>query len=672
MATSILLGLALVAISPVTSAPSEADLKAYEDAKGLAQRDPDAHVKLALWCEAHGLGAERMKHLAIAVLADPQHATARGLLGLVAFRGQWKKPEAVAEKVRSDAETARALAEYNEKRAQTRLTASDQWELALWCEQKGLKAEAIAHFATVVRLDPTHEKAWKHLGYKKHSGRWMTEALVAAEKADAEAQVRADRRWLPLLEKWKTALGQKDKRAEAEKQLAAITDPRAVRAIVQAFVPGGAASQLKAVQLLGQIDAPTASHALAILAVGSPSPEVRRAATETLKNRDARDVLELWVNMIRRPFKFEVRPVGGPGSPGALFVEGEKFNIRRLYTPPALPARAVSLYNQLASNVFAPLDRNDTGLWQNVAGPAMANPAAWGQAAGFGWQQTGIVAAATADPLALLRTNREVQLAQIVADYQRSAVSSQQQLERDCAAVQAANGAIQSTNESALLALASVTDQRLGTDREAWAKWLTEERGYAYEPPKQKPKPTFDQVVMPSYTPISAGGHGACFGKGTLVRTLDGTAQIETLRVGDVALAQNTRTGALSFQPIVAIYHNKPNATLKLTLGGETILATPIHRFWKAGKGWVMSRELRVGDHIRSLGGLVTIEKIEPDQVQPVFNLEVAEGQSFFVGAQGLLVHDNSLVRPELQPFDAEANLAAASADNRGKPAPIK
>ena len=53
-------------------------MAAYEAARARAGRDADAHVRLALWCEAHGLEAERLKHLAIAVLADPSHATGAG------------------------------------------------------------------------------------------------------------------------------------------------------------------------------------------------------------------------------------------------------------------------------------------------------------------------------------------------------------------------------------------------------------------------------------------------------------------------------------------------------------------------------------------------------------------------------------------------------------------
>ncbi len=65
-------------------AATKADLSAYEAAQAKVGRDADAHVKLALWCEAHGLTAERIKHLMLATLINPSNATARGLLGLVA------------------------------------------------------------------------------------------------------------------------------------------------------------------------------------------------------------------------------------------------------------------------------------------------------------------------------------------------------------------------------------------------------------------------------------------------------------------------------------------------------------------------------------------------------------------------------------------------------------
>ena len=64
------------------------DLDAYHAAAARAGHDANAHIRLALWCEAHGLSAERVTQLALAVLYDPSNALARGLSGLVSLSGE--------------------------------------------------------------------------------------------------------------------------------------------------------------------------------------------------------------------------------------------------------------------------------------------------------------------------------------------------------------------------------------------------------------------------------------------------------------------------------------------------------------------------------------------------------------------------------------------------------
>src|SRR5258708_1913525 len=116
MVSAFLVGVGLLAVlSPDDAKPAPADetVKAYETARAEVGRDPKAHVKVALWCETHGMPAERLKHLAIAVMLDPRDALARGLMGVVAFGGQWKSPEAVSEKIRADQDLGARLAEYN-------------------------------------------------------------------------------------------------------------------------------------------------------------------------------------------------------------------------------------------------------------------------------------------------------------------------------------------------------------------------------------------------------------------------------------------------------------------------------------------------------------------------------------------------------------------------------
>jgi hypothetical protein len=98
------------------------------------------------------------------------------------------------------------------------------------------------------------------------------------------------------------------------------------------------------------------------------------------------------------------------------------------------------------------------------------------------------------------------------------------------------------------------------------------------------------------------------------------------------------------------------------------VVTTPIHRFWKSGAGWVMARDLKPGDAVRAIGGVVRLVSTAPDAVQPVYNLEVAEGRSYFVGERGALVHDYSPALPVTGPFDVAprtADLAGLSTGDR-------
>ena len=45
---------------------------------------------------------------------------------------------------------------------------------------------------------------------------------------------------------------------------------------------------------------------------------------------------------------------------------------------------------------------------------------------------------------------------------------------------------------------------------------------------------------------------------------------------------------------------------------------------------------------------------IVPGLLEPLYNLDVAESRSFFVGDHGALVHDNTLPASRTAPFDAE------------------
>ena len=251
---------ALLGADPDRSGPpaptAAADLSAYDTARRSAGRDPNAHVRLALWCESHGLQSERMKHLALAVLYDPSHALARGLLGMVSYQGKWGRPEVVGEQVQKDPAYRIAMREYLDRRARTADKADAQLKLAAWCDQKGLKAQALTHYEQVIQLDPTRETAWKHLGFKKQGNRWVKPDQAAAAKQEAERQKEADKHWKPILEKLRDDLRSKDapRRARPEEALAGINDPRAVPMIWRLLVAGADGSPLAAIATLSHIE----------------------------------------------------------------------------------------------------------------------------------------------------------------------------------------------------------------------------------------------------------------------------------------------------------------------------------------------------------------------------------------------------------------------------------
>ena len=121
-----------------------------------------------------------------------------------------------------------------------------------------------------------------------------------------------------------------------------------------------------AVQVLGQIDGPAASRAVAAIALFSPFPDVRGRAIETAVRRDPRDFLDSLLTMIHRPFRYKVQPLNGPGSEGGLFVDGERFNIQRLYQvfpidPSRIPQRIFS--PDVPFNPFTPANMMMVSGW---------------------------------------------------------------------------------------------------------------------------------------------------------------------------------------------------------------------------------------------------------------------------------------------------------------------
>ena len=286
-----------------------------------------------------------------------------------------------------------------------------------------------------------------------------------------------------------------------------------------------------------------------------------------------------------------------------------------------------------------------------------------------------------------LATQRDRELGLIRGDIERATLAAQQRLENDVRVIEQANAEIHRWNGRLLPVLEGATGQGFGEDRESWFAWWADQEGFVARRPGSIYKPTIDEVVvqpfrgvqiglgdppMPTapirsnsdrppapHTPATLGGPAS----GPGPPSAPARARWPSRPSGS-ATRSSPRTSAPARSATSPSWPSstiRPTRPLRVSLGDESIVATGIHRFWKAGHGWAMARDLKAGDPIRTLGGVARVTSVESDETQPVFNLEVAEGHSFFVGEQGALVHDNSLVQPTPEPFDAAPDLAAVA-----------
>ena len=327
------------------------------------------------------------------------------------------------------------------------------------------------------------------------------------------------------------------------------------------------------------------------------------------------------ISLIHKPYKYEIKPGTGAGSTGLLMVEGERFDLQRFYRYPDLDLR---LMPPVAMNV-SPV-RFDVP--NHTASPK--------QAAEMFSIANGLQAAAAAERGIMVANAIEATQEQ-VGDFQRGVYN-------DVSIVEEANAQINETNRRVMPLLESLTGQKLGDDPKSWRKWWTEQLGYVYYERDSNNKISLtDLVAVPDVYPMplptfhmSVGLGQSCFAAGTALvhNTLDGLRKIESISAGDRVLSQHTSTGALSFQPVLATHRNGPrrnvpNCDRRRDVGSHH----GIHRFWKAGKGWTMARDLKAGDRLRMINGIATIQSVQPGPTQTVYNLSVAGSRDFLIPA---------------------------------------
>ena len=137
-----------------------------------------------------------------------------------------------------------------------------------------------------------------------------------------------------------------------------------------------------------------------------------------------------------------------------------------------------------------------------------------------------------------------------------------------------------------------------------------------------------------------------CFVAGTLVLTASGLIAIEQIKAGDLVYAADADTLEVSLKPVLETYIRETSELVHVTVNGEEIISTIDHPYYVKGKGFISADKLWIGaELLDKVGNPLCIEKIYREILdnadKKVYNLNVDEKHTYFVGLNEVLVHNS-------------------------------
>ncbi|MEK8019041.1 MAG: Hint domain-containing protein, partial [Candidatus Parabeggiatoa sp.] len=138
---------------------------------------------------------------------------------------------------------------------------------------------------------------------------------------------------------------------------------------------------------------------------------------------------------------------------------------------------------------------------------------------------------------------------------------------------------------------------------------------------------------------------GNSFTAETLVHTQRGLITIAEVQIGDQVWSYNEETGEQQWNEVVHLIQGEQEYDLVvLTLENDEIIeATNEHPFYVVEKGWVGAENLTQGDVLLLKEGNIKVVALVREQRKTVvYNLTVANAHNYFVGSDGVLVHNAS------------------------------
>lgn len=486
---------------------------------------------------------------------------------------------------RSDKKRLASLRLYEKTRDSYENTVAGQLSLADWCAKQGLKEQERVHLLRVCELSPDHPSARQRLNFARVGSEWVArEELLRAQARETAAQ-EALAQWSATITKLASQLASTDlkKREAAASQLKQIHDPAALPALNAVLAQRDENMEMLVLEVTAQMTDPAAAAAMARHAVFSPSIVVRQKAAEKLRACEQDNYIPLLVSS--------------------------------LYTPVISRMEAVSLPNGR-----------------------------------IGYRHQFLREGAERQELLVLDTvyrhrGGSAPLASMLAMMEANATA--RELE---GAAQRQNEATARLNDRIGWVLKTATGVDLPAQPDEWWGWWNDQNEVFVEGSKSLYVVQQSRTVsVAAPTPSGGGGGGGrmdCLAAGTPVWTALGEVAIEKVRVGDLVLSRDIETGELAYKPVLRTTVRPASPLVKIHAGNEVFETSGGHLFWVSGEGWRKSRQLETGMVLHTAAGPARVTHVDKGAHAQTYNLVVADFNTYFVGQQKLLSHDNTVRQP--------------------------
>ena len=135
----------------------------------------------------------------------------------------------------------------------------------------------------------------------------------------------------------------------------------------------------------------------------------------------------------------------------------------------------------------------------------------------------------------------------------------------------------------------------------------------------------------------------SCFTAGTKIKTNIGTRTIENIKVGDMVYSYNEKNATSELKKVTKVFVRKSNELNYLKTNEDEIKVTPEHPLYVIGKGFISTKNIKVGDKIKTENGEETVISNIYKKFNSyinVYNFEVEDNHNYYVGTSALLAHN--------------------------------